>query len=132
MKLHPAAALIGLPYVRGGEGPETFDCWGLVRFWFREYLGAALPPIAIGSNVDQATSIRQVDEAGWRPVNDRGGKENDIVLMEGSGGLHVGAMIEADGRLLLLHAVEGVGVCAQPLADAERAGFHSTTFWRRR
>ena len=41
-----AIALLGTPYEFGGNGPETFDCSGLVRYVYRE-LGITVPRTAL-------------------------------------------------------------------------------------
>lgn len=38
-----AVQYLGIPYRRGGTGPNGFDCSGLVRFVFGEVLGLKLP-----------------------------------------------------------------------------------------
>ena len=135
-ELHWAAALIGRPYCRGACGPDEFDCWGLVRYIFEQIHGIAMPVIAVGpaeaDTPDNVAAIKRAAEiSGWRPSDDRGPAEHDIVLMSGVDGRHVGVMVAANGTLLLLHCVEPQGVCAQPLAEMQRAGFTGATFWRR-
>ena len=41
------------------------------------------------------------------------------------------SLVLADGALGLLHAVDGAGVCFQPLAAVRMAGFSDFQFWRR-
>ena len=134
--LHPAAALIGLPYRRGAHGPHDFDCWGLVRYYFETALGILMPVIAVGpadaDTPDNRAAIRAASAAsGWKPSGAREGREHDIVLMQSISGAHVGVLVEADGRLGLLHCVEGTGVCVQPVADLMRQGYHGLAYWRR-
>ena len=33
----------GLPYKAGARGPEYYDCWGLVRYFYQEMFGIELP-----------------------------------------------------------------------------------------
>ena len=133
---HWAAPLIGLPYCRGATGPQAFDCWGLVRHVFASRYGIAMPHVQVGQigdeSVDNVVAIKRAAVvSGWGPVSDRSAHDGDIVLMDGPEGRHVGVMIEGDYDLRLLHSVEGVGVCAQPLAEVERWGYRSFNFWRR-
>ena len=37
------ARYIGLPYADKGRGPDSFDCWGLVRLFYAEQFGIVLP-----------------------------------------------------------------------------------------
>ena len=134
--MHWAAELIGKPYQLGAQGPDAFDCWGLVRYAFEHAHGIVMPVIEVGRGddptLDNVLAIKRAAAvSGWKPCADRAPAENDIVLMNSIGGKHVGTMVRANGALLLLHAVERVGVCAQPLVDLQRTGFHGFVFWRR-
>ncbi|MGC4075465.1 MAG: NlpC/P60 family protein [Rubrivivax sp.] len=129
---HWAFDLIGLPYERGATGPHAFCCWGLVQHVFCTRWGIQMPYVAIDDPIDQTAAIkRAADTSGWAPSGDRQPRDGDIVLMRSLLGPHVGVMIEADGRLLLLHSVEGTGVSAVPLADALASGLSGPVFWRR-
>ena len=134
--MHWATELIGLPYSRGACGPDAFDCWGLVRHVFEQVHGITMPAIAVGQGddptLDNVIAIKRAAAvSGWQPSGDRLPAEHDIVLMSNVHGRHVGVMVQANGALLLLHCIERTGVCAQPLADLARTGFHGFTFWRR-
>ena len=135
-QMHWAADLIGKPYRRGACGPDDFDCWGLVRYVFEHVHGIAMPVVNVGqADADTPDNVAAIKHAaavsGWRPSGEREPAEHDIVLMTGIEGRHVGVMVRANGALLLLHCIERVGVCAQPLADLARVGFHGFVFWRR-
>lgn len=131
--MHWAAGLIGKPYGAGAAGPDAFNCWGLVRHVFEAVHGIAMPAIALDDPA--ADNVRAIKEAarisGWRPSGATAPAADDIVLMQSLTGPHVGVMVAANGTLLLLHCLERIGVCAQPLADLQRTGFHGFVFWRR-
>lgn len=131
--MHWAAPLIGLPYRRGEGGPAAFDCWGLVRHIFAARYGVALPLVAVDdASADNGRAIREAARcSGWRPCDALLPADGDIVLMHGIGGPHIGVIVEADGAMLVLHAMEGVGVCAQSLAQVRGCGFTSVQLWRR-
>jgi cell wall-associated NlpC family hydrolase len=60
--------LIGAPFVTGGRGPDSFDCYGLVMHLLREHHGIAIPDFK--SSADQ-TVIMAKFAAGvqaWREV----------------------------------------------------------------
>ncbi|GMB00240.1 NlpC/P60 family protein [Pelosinus sp. IPA-1] len=44
--MHPIDKLIGKPFVNGGRGPDSYDCWGLVCEVFKMY-GIELPDYKI-------------------------------------------------------------------------------------
>lgn len=132
--MHWAEPLIGMPYRRGAAGPEVFDCWGLVRYVFATRYGVEMPAVAVDDpSADNVRAIREASRrSGWRPCDALLPAEGDIVLMHGIDGPHVGVMVEADGALLMLHAVQGAGVCAQTLAQVRGCGFSDLQLWRRR
>ncbi len=131
--MHWATNLIGKPYRRGAHGPDEFDCWNLVRWVFKHQHGIDMPVIAVDDNsADNVAAIKRAAAvSGWQPSGDTEPAEDDIVLMSNVHGRHVGVMVQANGAMLLLHCIERIGVCAQPLADLQRTGFHGFTFWRR-
>lgn len=131
-QMHWAADLIGRPYVDDGYGPEGFNCWGLVRWAFEHVHGVLLPIVAIDdASIDNSAAIREaIDASGWRPTDSCQPQADDIVLMTGLEGRHVGMMVEVSGSLFLLHCLERIGVCLQPLSELGRAGFRDFTFWR--
>ena len=50
---------VGKPYVWGGNGPESFDCSGLVRYIYKNALGKDLPRVSyeqskVGQSVDKS------------------------------------------------------------------------------
>lgn len=130
---HWAADLIGCEYRRGAEGPEAYDCWGLVRQVVRVRYGIEMPPVAVAdAGADNAAAIAQAARAsGWSPAHDEAPRDGDVAIMRNLlGERHIGTVIEADGSLGLLHAIEGAGVCFQPL-PAVRLAFRGLEFWRR-
>lgn len=136
-QMHWALNLIGLPYKLGASGPDEFDCWGLVRWVFENVHGIQMPVIQVGqtdpSTPANLAAIRQAAlVSGWRPTPLGSiAIENDILLMTGLEGRHVGVMVAANGGLFFLHCIDRVGVCLQPLQELRRAGFRDFTSWRR-
>lgn len=128
---HWAYGLIGRPYRRDAAGPDCFDCWGLVRHVFREQLSIEMPFVAVGEEGNLRAIRRAVAVSGWRPVRSGGPKEWDIVTMRSPWGPHVGVMVRANGGLLMLHAVQGLGVCAQTLEELPVQGYQALRWWRR-
>ena len=44
---HFANKYIGLPWMAGVEGPDSFDCWGFVRFVLLHEYGHNVPPVNV-------------------------------------------------------------------------------------
>lgn len=128
--MHWATTYIGRPWGPPGSG---LSCWEFVRHVQAERYGQPLPEAP-----DAALGA-----PGWRRVAlTMGGHvpeacaDGDILLLRGTA-LHAGIVVEADGRLGLLHAdgaIEGtraVGhVVWEPLERA-LAGYRRCELWRR-
>lgn len=130
MSEHWAFDLIGRPYDLGAGGPDSFDCWGLVRWVFKNVHGIELPMVAVGESGNERAIRSAIDVSGWSPVAGDA-EENDIATMDGPDGKHVGIVLIVNGSAVLLHSLERIGVCVQPVTDLGRAGFHSIVLWRR-
>lgn len=131
-----ALDMMGKPYDKNGQGPNSFNCWGAVRFYFEHALDIEMPMVAVGKEHDGSTENvgaikRAAAVSGWRPCGDKAPKEHDIVLMDGPEGRHVGVMVRVNAStLMLLHSVEPIGVTLQSLGDLPRFGFTNFEFWR--
>lgn len=128
-QMHWAAPLIGKPHSDGGQGPDSFSCWGLVRWSFRVRHGIELPAIAVGEDENAVAIKRSASASGWRPAAFPA-LEDDVVMMRGTAGRHVGMMVRANGRLGLLHSQHGLGVAFQPLDDVLADGYGDHELWR--
>ena len=129
--MHWAEELIGRPWQAGGRGPDVFDCWGLVRFCWREQFGIEVPEIPV-----DAADLRRVLDAfrdhperqRWRLVAKPSG--GDAVLMRQSRHpVHVGLWLEVDGGGVL-HAAHGIGVAFQNPRDLDLQGWRIEGIYR--
>ena len=138
---HWASALVNKSWAPGAEGPDTFDCWGLVRFVFRTRLGIEMPPLTIGIDQPSEENVTAIKEAstvsGWRKA-DGPEREKDIILMRNlEGNRHVGTVIRVLGSLYILHAhgsikdgiVEGAVILSRP-QDLYMMGYSRFEYWR--
>lgn len=129
--MHWAEELIGRPWQAGGRGSDAFDCWGLVRFCWREQFGIEVPEIPV-----DAADLRRVLDAfrdhperrRWRLVTEP--REGDAVLMRQSRHpVHVGLWLEVDGGGVL-HAARGIGVAFQNPRDLHLQGWRIEGIYR--
>lgn len=129
--MHWAEELIGRPWQAGGRGAQAFDCWGLVRFCWRERFGIEAPEIPV-----DAADLRRVLDAfrdhperlRWRLVAKP--SEGDAVLMRQSRHpVHVGLWLDVDGGGVL-HAARGIGVVFQNPRDLDLQGWRIEGFYR--
>jgi|SRR6185369_5805762 len=138
MNQHWAFPLIGKEYTdgtdgRSTDGPDTFNCWGLVRWCFVQERNIQMPLIPVGRNLreDRAEAIRQVEDAtGWRRSYDHVPRDWDIAVMHSADGRHVGLVLVVNGGVHLLHALEGVGVILTPIGELWMFALSNITLWR--
>lgn len=130
--MHWAEELIGRPYRAGGQGPDAFDCWGLVRWVMAHRFGFALPAIPV-----DASDVRAVlaafrhdpERRRWSAISNP--VEGDCTLLRRSRHpAHVGVWLTADGGGVL-HAVDGTGVVFQRPRDLLACGWRIEGFYRR-
>lgn len=126
---HWAYHLIGKPYQAGASGPDSFDCIGLVRYYFKLRHGLDLPDYQVGN--DTADLLRFTRATGWRRAGaDR--QDEDLVTMTGLAGRHIGVTVATDEGLGLLHAIGNnrLGqVVWQPFETL--VGYRNLETWRR-
>lgn len=151
-----AGRLVGLPWRKGAQGPDAFNCWGLVRYWHLQLYGLDLGAIAVAVDAadtegrqllgqalpvdaDQMLAIRQaIRSGGWAevPAGQRA-HAGDVLLLRNphTGGRHIGVLLVVSGALGVLHC-EGSndkpdpGVVWQSLADV-LATYADPTCYRR-
>lgn len=103
------------PYI-GRSYDDVGRCWGFVQLLCREHL-----------HVDMPSAAEAIRQRGWHKIPD-GPQADDIVVMLGSSGRHVGFAVEADGLIGLLHARKR-GVCFDSWQDLHE--FHGFEYYRR-
>jgi len=105
-----ATDLVGKLYESGSHGPDTFDCWGLVVYVYREVLGVELPDF-FGFE-----SIRDYPSKMEREIFAPGGDWSPIPEPEPFCGVamstrkiihHVGVWLDFDGDARCWHAMDG-------------------------
>lgn len=101
---------LSAPYVEGGRSLQALDCWGLVLL-IREHMG--LPELPSLGGVDRTTPLGM--NASYKKVS--GGLiagEPQIgsiaAVFRGSLLVHVGVVLEIEGRLAVLETNPGSGV----------------------
>lgn len=132
---HWAEQYIGKPWRLGTSGPDTFDCWGLVRAVLGEHFGIAVPVIEIPdcaglAVVREATKqlAQHPELARWQAVAvPRAG--DGVKMSCARDPWHVGLWLDVDGGGVL-HCLEGPGVIFSSPAALKAAGWGRVTYWR--
>lgn len=118
------AALIGIPWVEGGQGPDAYDCWAFAGMVQSRFFGRALLPMgAFG-----APELRALVAArrAWAITDTP--RHGDMVEMRKLGQAnHVGVWLDVD-RGGVLHCQQGAGVCFDRLDDIRLMGWRAR-FW---
>jgi len=123
--------LIGKPYAIGGRGPDSFDCWGLVRYFYFENYGISLPLYQNENPFDTKRVGKLMTDAehcgDWNEFQHP--EHGDVVAMGRSKILHhVGIWLDIDGGMCL-HALGGQSVIAQNKRRLKREGFKRISFF---
>jgi cell wall-associated NlpC family hydrolase len=127
---HWAAHYVGLPWVKGAEGPHAYDCWGLVRHVQRAHFHRELPAIDL-----DALDLAAIEGVLAGGVHDRRWLrtphplEGDGVIVAQGRNIHVGVWIDYDGGRVL-HSVGGWGVVCTDLLRMRAAGMGRLRFYR--
>ncbi len=128
---HFANKYIGLPWVAGQQGPDSFDCWGFVRYVLKEEYGYDVPcvnvnpeclrDVLVAFRTDLAfTAFEEVDAP----------QDGDVVLMrQAKHPVHAGLWLDIDGGGVL-HSVRGNGVVFQNVISLNATGWFLDSFYR--
>lgn len=114
--------LLQTRYVKGGRGPVEQDCYGLVRTARHEIFGQSILPSYDGISPDDKQSLTSAcmtvrDEGGFVPVSPSPGAI--ATAWRARLCVHVGIVVQADGRLWVLETDVGTGPCITPLPKFE-------------
>lgn len=119
-------SLIGRPYALGADGPECFDCRGLLLYCQRRFFGKTLPILPMGLAMREVYA-EQVQAGHWQSVAMP--EHGDAVLLRGGDHPHVGLWLTCIGPGVL-HALEGVGVVWSPATTLRLMGYSRLRFVR--
>lgn len=124
--------LLGKPWVSGADGPEAFDCWGLVKYVYRENLGIELPElvgISRKSLLDISRNINEEVAHTWEELHE----PLHLCGVSMGGNLrpyHVGLWVDDGASTGVLHAHNSHGVMFQSLQSIKNSGMQHVAFFR--
>ncbi|WP_028449702.1 C40 family peptidase [Chitinibacter tainanensis] len=103
--------LIGVPFEYKGRGPDTFDCYGLLRELYRRQ-GHDIPDYISPTDGARISALFANQLVLWREVEPEPGA---AVLIRVPGNMHCGMLID---RHRFIHTWEGAGgVCIEEIDD---------------
>ncbi len=104
-----ADQFLGCAYRLGAQGPDEYDCWGLVRAAVRARHGIEIP------------AARTAQVPGWRLRADtERDADGDVIEMRGPMGRHVGMLVREGWYRTVLHAHGGVDASGQPWGEVAK------------
>jgi cell wall-associated NlpC family hydrolase len=137
---HWAAHYIGKPWRPDADGPQAYDCKGLVRAVQRARWGREVPALQVAdtrTDEGRAAFMAAVRRGGWQRTHSQA-IEGDVLLVQGSRGAHVGTFVTVGRTLGVLHAPgmhDAQGrpqgrVVWQELRDLLASGYTRPEVWR--
>ena len=128
---HFANKYIGCPWVAGAQGPDSFDCWGFVRFVLLHEYGYNVPPVNINpNNLRDVLRAFHADLAFQAFVEVDKPQDGDVVLMrQAKNPVHAGLWLDIDGGGIL-HCVRRSGVVFQNIASLNLSGWFIDSYYR--
>ena len=108
---------LSIPYAAYGRGREGSDCWGLVCIVREAVRGDVLPAFADIQDKRALThAAHDMIAQGWREVSKP--KVGTLVAVwRGALCMHIGIVIEIDGRMAVIDSDEKRGVAWKWLTD---------------
>jgi len=123
--MHWAFQYLGLPWVSGHEGPNSFDCWGLVRYVQKHHFNRELSSITVDADNIRAVvkEFNNNNERNQWQLVDQATDGDCLLLSQNKEPTHVGVWLDIDSGGLL-HAVRGSGVVFSSPANIKLMGYN--------
>lgn len=128
---HFANKYIGRPWVAGAQGPNSFDCWGLVRYVLKHEYGHDVPQVNVNPEC-----LRDVLQAFRRNlaftafVEVPYPRDGDVVLMrQAKNPVHAGIWLDVDGGGVL-HCCRNSGVVFQNVPSLNATGWFLHSYYQ--
>ena len=128
---HFANKYIGKPWIAGKQGPDSFDCWGFVRYVLLHEYGYNVPPVNINpDNLRDVLHAFRSDLAFQAFIEVKEPCDGDVVLMrQAKNPVHAGLWLDIDGGGIL-HCVRGNGVVFQNISSLNMCGWFIDSYYR--
>jgi cell wall-associated NlpC family hydrolase len=131
--MHWTVGYLGKPWSPGANGPDAYDCWGLIRAVLKDRGGIDIPAAPVARERDSLRAVLTAFRDSplyqlWRPV-DRPEALDVALMAEGRHPVHVGVWVP-EGRGRVLHATQGMGVVCMDLPTLEFNGFRVLGWYR--
>ena len=118
----------GKPWRAEADGPDAYDCKGLVRAVQRRVWSRDVPALLYPQILDFAQLRDACSRQGWHLTQDKP-QPGDIIEVKGTQGPHVGVFVMSGRRLKVLHCVQNLGVRLNTL-DELLTSYGRPRLWR--
>jgi len=118
---------IGIPYGKGGNTLDFFDCWGFVRYIQKNHYNLDLPIINVDSSnmLKVMRNFKNNEELGnWEEIN-KPNEGSAVLLSQASNPSHVGVWTNNG----LLHCVKGMGVIFSSMRNLQSTGWSHIRYY---
>lgn len=118
---------VGKPYQLGADGPDAYDCRGLVCHVLREHFGRAVPALPVGPQLGDVWASNMASGA-WETVD--APAHGDAVVLRGGADPHVGVYLDSAGPGVLHAFAAARQVIWTPFDRLRVLGFSRLSFVR--
>jgi hypothetical protein len=126
--------LIGLPWVSGARGPDSYDCWGLVWFVYNTIFDISVPSYQYVNSENLLAVTREIDRVtsgpDWIEI-DRPIHGCAVGMSSNKSIHHVGIWLDFDGGVIL-HSRDHANVIVQSLRSVRMSGIQNIIFYKHR
>ncbi|MDR2892970.1 MAG: hypothetical protein LBV80_07800 [Deltaproteobacteria bacterium] len=127
-------SLLGRPWERVPNPPQSFTCGELVRYLMKEHLGIEMLPVYADAGVlrECVDNLNQPEMYGLEPVAaDDKIQPFDIAFLARCKRFdHVGLAVPGPLGVMVMHCQQGIGVVCDTTAELNGAGFRRLEWFR--
>ena len=129
--IHFANKYIGRPWVAGAQGPDSFDCWGFVRYVLKHEYDHDVPQVNVNAECLRDVLLAFRTDLAFKSFKEvEKPQDGDVVLMRQSKNpVHAGLWLDVDGGGVL-HCVRDSGVVFQNVRSLNTCGWYLDSYYR--
>lgn len=128
MNLRP---YLNIPWRKAARGPDTFDCWGLLQYFYKEEFGFEVNGYPEVDPMDITKLLPKIEgeiEEDWVPLS--APVHGCTVAMGKKERIHhVGVYLQVDGGLTL-HTMNGGASILSPMKSLRSFGYRTIKFYK--